>query len=159
MDNLAPQAARAAAVAHRVAFVAADTAEARDASARLTARYGEVPPSEASLIVALGGDGLMLETLHRYMDRGLPIFGMNCGSVGFLLNDYREDGLVERLGRAQAVALHPLRMVARTVGGETIEALAIHEISPLRDTRHAAKLRIPNARGQRLDGRVCGGPL
>src|SRR3546814_2371546 len=159
MDNLAPQAARAAAVAHRVAFVAADTAEARDASARLTARYGEVPPSEASLIVALGGDGLMLETLHRYMDRGLPIFGMNCGSVGFRLNDYREDGLVGRRVRAQAVALHPLRMVARTVGGETIEALAINEISLLRETRQAAKLRISIDGVQRLDELVCDGCL
>src|SRR3546814_13781364 len=111
MDNLAPQAARAAAVAHRVAFVAADTAEARDASARLTARYGEVPPSEASLIVALGGDGLMLETLHRYMDRGLQNFGMNCGSVGLLLNDYHQAGMVDPLGRPQPVAPPPFKTV------------------------------------------------
>ncbi|HET8728311.1 MAG TPA: NAD kinase, partial [Alphaproteobacteria bacterium] len=159
MDHHSPKAAQAAVAAQRIAFVAAETDEAQAASVRLVKRYGEVAPEEASLIVALGGDGLMLETLHRFMDRDVPIFGMNCGSVGFLLNDYREDGLVERLGRAQTVALHPLRMIARTVGGRAVEALAINEVSLLRETRQAAKLSIAVDGVERLEELVCDGAI
>jgi NAD+ kinase len=159
-DHQSPPAQAAAqAAAHRVAFVAADTEEARDARARLVARYGDLPADEASLVVALGGDGLMLETLHRFMSRDVPIFGMNCGSVGFLLNEYREDGLVERLGRAQSVDLHPLRMIAHTMEGDIVEALAINEVSLLRETRQAAKLRITIDSVVRLDELICDGVL
>src|SRR3546814_6614054 len=85
------------------ALVASDTPEAREAKARLEARYGTASLDEATVIVALGGDGLMLETLHRFIDRGLPIYGMNCGTVGFMMNQYGEDGLPERVALAQQV--------------------------------------------------------
>src|SRR5690554_5333697 len=92
----------------KIAFVASEVAEARDALARLTDRYGTVEPSEADAIVALGGDGLMLATLHRFMNDRIPIYGMNRGSVGFLMNEYREDGLLDRLAAAEVTRVHPL---------------------------------------------------
>ena len=97
----------------KLAFVASPTPEAKDAAAALGARYGHAPPEEADVVVALGGDGLMLQTLHRFMGTGKPIYGMNKGSVGFLMNEFREDGLVERLEAAQRSIVHPLLMVAR----------------------------------------------
>ena len=141
------------------ALVAAETDEARAAAARLSADYKTVPPEEAEAIVALGGDGLMLETLHRFIDRGTPIYGMNCGSVGFLMNEYREDGLPERLAQAESVALHPLRMAAETVNGQRLDALAINEVSLLREERQAAKLRIAVDGVVRLEELVCDGAL
>lgn len=143
----------------RIGFVAAETAEADAARARLVARYGQVDPAAADVVVALGGDGLMLETLHGFLAQGTPIFGMNCGSVGFLLNEYRDDGLRERLARAEAVTLHPLRMVARTMDGSVDQALAINEVSLLRQTRQAAKLRILVDGVVRLDELICDGAL
>ncbi|MGP1394764.1 MAG: NAD kinase [Inquilinaceae bacterium] len=143
----------------KIGFVAAETAEARSARARLVERYGEAPLEDADRIVALGGDGLMLETLHRALDRSTPIFGMNCGSVGFLLNDYREDDLPSRLYRAQAVTLHPLRMTATCVDGAVTEALAINEVSLLRETRQAAKLKISIDGVVRLPELICDGAL
>ena len=141
------------------ALVAAETDEARAAEARLAADYQTVPPEEAQAIVALGGDGLMLETLHRFIDRGTPIYGMNCGSVGFLMNEYREDGLPERLAQAESVALHPLRMAAQTVAGQRLDALAINEVSLLREERQAAKLRLSVDGVVRLEELVCDGAL
>ncbi len=141
------------------ALVAAETDEARAAAARLSAEYRTVPPEEAEAIVALGGDGLMLETLHRFIDRGTPIYGMNCGSVGFLMNEYREDGLPERLAQAEAVALHPLRMAAQTVDGQRLDALAINEVSLLREERQAAKLRLSVDGVVRLEELICDGVL
>ena len=137
----------------RIAFVAGTSEPARKAQQRLERRYGAAAPERAEVIVALGGDGLMLETLHRYIDLGVPIYGMNRGTVGFLMNLYRENGLAPRLAAAQEVRLHPLRMRARTVSGEVHEADAINEVSLLRETRLAAKLRI------RIDGRVRIGEL
>ena len=99
-----------------IAFIASDAEEARQARQRLEARYGGVPPEEADAIVALGGDGFMLRTLHRFMNGGKPIYGMNCGSVGFLMNAYAEEDLPGRLRRAEAVNLHPLRMTATEIG-------------------------------------------
>ena len=96
--------------AQRIAFLAAQTEAAQTARARLVARYGDTDADEATVVVALGGDGFMLETLHRFLGRGIAVYGMNRGSVGFLLNDYVEDDLPERLAQAQAAALHPLRM-------------------------------------------------
>ncbi|MEQ8967741.1 MAG: NAD kinase [Azospirillaceae bacterium] len=142
-----------------IGFVAADTPEAGTAHAALVKRYGGVDPDAADVVVALGGDGLMLECLHRFMDRDVPIFGMNCGSVGFLLNRYREDGLVERLHGSQTVMLHPLRMRADTVDGEHVEALAINEVSLLRETRQTAKLRIQVDSIVRLSELICDGVL
>ena len=141
------------------ALVAADTPEARSAAARLAGHYETVPPEQAEVVVALGGDGLMLETLHGFIDRGTPIYGMNCGSVGFLMNEYYEDGLPERLARAEAVSLHPLRMEAETVADARVEALAINEVSLLREERQAAKLRISIDGVVRLEELICDGAL
>ena len=99
---------------------------ATDALNRLVARYGDCPMAHASVAVALGGDGSMLDTIHRVLERRIPVYGMNCGSVGFLMNTFSEDDLPERLTRAQAAVLHPLRMRAVTRIGEASEALAFN---------------------------------
>lgn len=142
-----------------MAFVAADTAPAREARERLEARYETVAPEEADVIVALGGDGFMLETLHQHLERRIPIFGMHRGSVGFLMNDYGEDGLEQRISSAQPVTLHPLRMNAVCIDGSRSEALAINEVSLLREKRLAAKLRISVDGIVRLDELICDGVL
>ncbi len=113
-----------------------------EAYEELTKRYTSVPFEQAEVIVALGGDGFLLETLHRTLATGQPVFGMNRGSVGFMLNDYWPTALVERLGEAHEVTLTPLRMVAETQSGDRITGLAINEVSLLRETRQSAKLRI-----------------
>ena len=141
------------------AFVASDTEEAHAAIGRLRARYPTVAPERADIIVALGGDGFVLETLHRYLARGVPIYGMNCGSVGFLMNLYDEDDLPRRLKRAEKVTLHPLAMTAHQANGETVEALAINEVSLLRQGRQAAKLRLAVDGVVRLEELICDGVL
>jgi NAD+ kinase len=142
-----------------VAFVAADTEPAQEALLRLTARYGQVDPQTADIIVALGGDGFMLETLHRFIDRQVPIYGMHRGTVGFIMNTYDEDNLPERLVKALPTTLHPLCMQALTVRGETHRALAINEASLLRETRQMAKLRISVDGIVRLPELFCDGAL
>jgi NAD+ kinase len=142
-----------------VAFVAADTNEARNAQVRLAHRYGNTPLDRAEVVVALGGDGFLLETLHRTLSRPIPVYGMNRGSVGFLLNEFGEDGLIDRVARAQKVTLHPLRMCATRVDGERVEGLAINEVSLLRETRQAAKLRITVDGVVRLPELICDGCL
>ena len=126
----------------RIAFLDSGTPEAREARARLAARYGDAPVEDANVIVALGGDGLMLQTLHAFMGARKPIYGMNRGSVGFLMNEYQEDGLPERLAAAWASTIHPLAMTATDVHGDTFAARAINEVSMLRQSYQAAKLRI-----------------
>jgi NAD+ kinase len=116
--------------------------EAQAGLAALQARYAHVPPEEADVIVALGGDGFMLETLHAGIERSAPIYGMNLGTVGFLLNTYRENGLLERLAEAVPVPLHPLRMRARRRGGKVEDGLGINEVSLFRETRQAAHLAL-----------------
>jgi NAD+ kinase len=143
----------------RVAFLAADNEEARRAHARLEERYAHVPSEEADIVVALGGDGMMLETLHRFIGRGIPIFGMNRGTVGFLMNQYDEEGLPARLAAAQQVELHPLAMTARTISGETVRAIAINEVSLLRETRQTAKIAIHVDGVIRLPLLICDGIL
>ncbi len=142
-----------------VAFVAAGHDEAQEAAQRLQASYGNAPPEEADLIVALGGDGFMLKALHRYMDRQVPIFGMNRGSVGFLMNSYEEKGLIERLQKAEPIELNPLRMTAHDIAGQAHESLAINEVSLLRETRLAAKLRIEVDGVVRMREMICDGVL
>lgn len=142
-----------------VAFVAAGNEAAQRALKHLTHRYGAVSPEIADVIVALGGDGFMLETLHRHIERHVPIYGMNRGTVGFLLNVYSEDALLERLERAECVRLYPLAMKALTVDGTTHEALAINEVSLLRETRQAAKIRIRVDGKVRLEELICDGVL
>ena len=143
----------------KIAFVSADGTSAQDAMDRLRHRYDQVPASEADVIVALGGDGFMLETLHRYMGRQVPIYGMNRGTVGFLMNEFREQDLMERIQSAQTVSIHPLHMEAQTIAGESIAALAINEVSLLRETRQAAKLKIVVDGVERLDCLICDGAL
>jgi NAD+ kinase len=125
-----------------VAFVASDAPAAQDALAELKALYGETPVDTADIVVALGGDGFMLETLHDCLQRGVPIYGMHRGSVGFLMNSYEAKGLRERLARALPVRIHPLEMSARDVRGAAHTGLAFNEVSLLRETRQTAKIRI-----------------
>ncbi len=147
----------------RLRFVAASTPQASEALARLEQRYGNRDTDHADAVVALGGDGFLLETLHGTLNQAnphpLPVFGMNMGSVGFLLNNFGEDDLPSRVGRSQAVTLHPLRMVAVQTDGTRVEALAINEVSLLRETRQAAKLRILINGVERLSELVCDGVL
>ncbi len=143
----------------RIAFVAAATLLAAESCARLVARYGAVPIDEAQVIVALGGDGFLLETLHANMGRPLPVFGMNCGSVGFLMNAHSEEDLTERLALAQAAVLHPLRMHAVTAAGVVEEAVALNEVSLLRQGRQAAKIRISVDGRVRVPELICDGVL
>jgi len=143
----------------KVAFVAARSVDAREAARRLRERYDEVSPAKADVIVALGGDGFMLLTLHRFMGRDVPIFGMNRGTVGFLMNGWRENGLYQRLERAQRVVLNPLLMAARTAGGEVVQAHAINEVSLLRQTRQTAKIAISIDGQKRLEELACDGVM
>jgi NAD+ kinase len=143
----------------KIAFVASDGPEAREALARLSERYGNVRSKEADAIVALGGDGLMLQTLHRHMNDHIPIYGMNRGSVGFLMNEYHEDGLIERLAAAEVSTVHPLSLVAYDLAGRPHNALAINEVSLFRETFQAAKLRISVDGTVRMEELVCDGVL
>jgi NAD+ kinase len=126
----------------RIAAVAAETEPAQAALGELRRLYPCVEPERAEVIVPLGGDGFMLEILHRFLPRGVPIYGMHRGSVGFLMNAYRPAGLYERLAAAQPVVLHPLKMTARDEHGGHHRALAFNEVSLLRESRQAAKLRV-----------------
>jgi NAD+ kinase len=143
----------------KVAIVAARGPRAQRALASLVERYGQDRLEDADIIVALGGDGFMLETLHRVIETGTPVYGMHRGTVGFLMNDYREKGLKERLQRAESVTLHPLRMSATTVDGNTEDQLAINEVSLLREQRQAAKIRIEVDGVMRIEELVCDGIL
>ena len=143
--------------AERIAFLAAD--HAREAARTLALRYGGHPVEESDVIVALGGDGFMLDTLHRYMQLGVPIFGMNRGTVGFLMNAFHEDRLAERLRHATPTVLSPLRMKAVRVGGAVVELLAINEVSLHRQTGQASKVRVSIDGRVRMDELICDGIL
>ncbi len=143
----------------RIGFRAADTEEAQAALAELLARYGDAEDDEADVLVALGGDGFMLETLHATMERPVPIYGMNLGTVGFLLNEFRSDGLRERLAEAVAVGLHPLRMRAEAQDGSVLDGIAINEVSLFRETRQAARIRIAIDGVMRMEELVCDGVM
>lgn len=143
----------------RLTFVASNRPEAQDSRDVLAARYGDAGLDDAQVIVALGGDGFMLETVHDLMHAGKPIYGMNRGSVGFLMNEYAEDDLFERINAAEHAEIHPLRMKAIDVDGRTHEALAFNEVSLLRTTRQAAKLRISVDGKVRLSELICDGAL
>ena len=143
----------------RLAFAASDRPEAQEAREALIARYGQASGDEAQVIVALGGDGFMLETLHENLKSGRPIYGMNRGSVGFLMNEYSEDALLERINAAERAVIHPLSMAAIDAAGRRLEALAINEVSLLRQTRQTAKLRISIDGKVRLGELSCDGAL
>jgi NAD+ kinase len=142
-----------------VAFLAADTEVAQAALTPLQRRYGQHDPDSCTTIVALGGDGFMLETLHRFMGRPVSIYGMNRGAVGFLMNHYEENDLERRLARAHPVTLNPLEMVARTVDNETVRAHAINEVALLRETRQAAKVAIAVDGVVRMPELICDGVM
>jgi len=144
---------------HKPAFVANDTAVARRSADALQARYGQVEPEQADVIVALGGDGFMLETLHAVMHRDIPVYGMNRGSVGFLMNEYDADSLHDRLEHSVESRIHPLRMRAKDKHGAQHEALAINEVSLLRETRQAAKISILVDGSIRMPELICDGVL
>jgi len=143
----------------RIAFVASEAEPAQQALQELRGRYGTIAPQEASVIVPLGGDGFMLETLHRFVTQGVPIFGMHRGSVGFLMNSYRVENLVERITTAQPVELHPLEMSAADEDGRYRRGIAFNEVSLLRESRQAAKLRISVDDIVRLDELMADGIL
>jgi len=142
-----------------LAFVSSDAPDARSALQELTARYGQSPIEKAAVVVALGGDGFLLQTLREAMGSERKVFGMNRGTVGFLMNEFRLDGLVERIEGAISETIRPLEMVADTAAGERCRALAINEVSLFRQSYQAAKLRISIDGQVRLDELVCDGAL
>jgi NAD+ kinase len=146
-------------MAPRLAFLAADRPEAIAARDALAQRYGASPENEADVVVALGGDGFMLETLHRNLPSQRPVYGMNRGSVGFLMNTYDEAGLLERIAAAEKAVIHPLTMHARDAAGVRHEAIAINEVSLLRQTYQSAKLRILIDDKVRMAELTCDGAL
>jgi NAD+ kinase len=143
----------------RIAFVASDAEAAQQALHELRRRYGIVDPADAEIVVPLGGDGFMLESLHRFVGAGVSIFGMHRGSVGFLMNPYELEGLPERLATAQPVILFPLEMITYDEQGATETAIAFNEVSLLRETRQGAKLRISVDGVMRLDELMADGIL
>lgn len=143
----------------KIAFVASEVPPAQEALRELSALYGNANPEEADIIVPLGGDGFMLETLHRYIERKVPVYGMHRGSVGFLMNNFNANNLNERLAAAEAVTLRLLHMTAYTLDGMPHKARAINEVSLLRESRQAAKIRIRVDEVIRLDELVCDGVL
>ncbi len=143
----------------RLAFVASARPEAQEARERLAARYGDVAPGEAQVVVALGGDGFMLETLHAQLKGQPPVYGMNRGSIGFLMNEFSEEGLLERIGAAERTIIHPLVMVAIDRNRKQHRVLAINEVSLLRQTSQTAKLRISIDGKVRMTELVCDGAL
>ncbi|MEM9271231.1 MAG: NAD kinase, partial [Pseudomonadota bacterium] len=145
--------------AQQIHFTASHGAEAQDAQTLLTQRYGQCSVDQAEVIVALGGDGFMLSTLHKNVAHGRPVYGMNRGTVGFLMNGYQEDHLLERLADAEVATINPLRMRACGADGQVSEALAINEVSLLRKGAQAAKLKISVDGRVRMDELVCDGAL
>ncbi|WP_298565318.1 NAD kinase [uncultured Aliiroseovarius sp.] len=146
-------------MSQKIAFVASDAPIAQDAQAELTARYDNVACDKADVIVALGGDGFMLQTLHDTQELLAPVYGMNCGTVGFLMNEYSPDNLIERLIEAEEEVINPLAMRAENADGEVHHALAINEVSLLRAGPQAATLQISVDGRVRLDELVCDGAL
>jgi NAD+ kinase len=142
---------------HRIAFVAAPNDEAQAALAALKSRYGEVAIEQANVIVALGGDGFMLRTLHRHIARGLPVYGMKVGTIGFLMNHHHTDDLPQRLARAQETQLRPLATEVVNETGSTVNALAFNEVSLLRQTKQIAHLRVSLNGSVKIEELMCDG--
>ena len=144
---------------HFIAFLAGNHPTAQAALPEFTKRYANVAPDKASVIVALGGDGFILETLHRYMNSGIPIYGMNRGTVGFLMNRFDLENLEQRLAKAIPIRLRPLKMTTTTLSGEQHTALAINEVSLLRETRQTARLEVSVNGKVRVPDLACDGIL
>ncbi len=143
----------------RIAFVSSDAELATDALKELTSRYGNAPVDDCDVIVALGGDGFVLRCLHDYMDTNTPIYGINRGTVGFLMNAYDADDLPARIADAQEEILHPLSMRATSTNGDVVEALAFNEVALLRSSRQSANLRILVNGQVHLEELICDGVL
>jgi NAD+ kinase len=143
----------------RIAFVASPNPEAHEARAKLSARYGNVPPQDAEVVVALGGDGFMLQTLPEFMKSGTPIYGMHRGTIGFLMNDFSEDELHARLAAAEMTLIHPLLMRARTADNEVHEHYAFNEVSLFRQAYQAARMRVSIDGKERLPELIADGVL
>ncbi|MEL1264609.1 NAD kinase [Pseudoxanthomonas putridarboris] len=143
----------------RISFLASPTDEAQQALAALTAEHGACAPADADVLCALGGDGFMLQTLHRHGALGKPVFGMKLGTVGFLMNHYRPEDLLDRIAAAEPAKLRPLEMLALTESGASIGSLAYNEVSLLRQTRQAAHIQIDLNGETRLDELICDGVL
>jgi len=143
----------------RLAFEGSKVPEAQEALKTLRHRYGEHSVADCDVIVALGGDGFMLQTLHRHRTHAKPVYGMKAGTVGFLMNQHRPEDLIERINRAQPAVLRPLEMTAHAESGNTTEAVAYNEVSLLRQTKQAAKIRVSLNGEVRLDELVCDGVL
>ncbi len=142
-----------------LSFLASDAPGPREAAATLAALYGQTDPAEADVIVALGGDGFMLQTLRDAMTTGKRVYGMNRGTVGFLMNEYSEDGLLQRIAEADEETIRPLEMIATDINGETTRALAINEVSLFRQSYQAAKFSIFVDERLRLEDLICDGVM
>lgn len=143
----------------KLSFVSSGTPDAESALAALRDRYGDAGLDHADAVVALGGDGLMLQTLHKVMTRQVPVYGMNFGSVGFLMNDFRPDDLPERVARAKPTAIYPLAMEVTDAAGQHHSALALNEVSLFRATYQAVKLEIVVDGRSQLEELICDGIL
>ena len=143
----------------KIAFLASRSPDAQKALKRLATKYPSVTPAKADIIVALGGDGFMLQTQLRFMSSSKPVYGMNKGSIGFLMNAYRETGLYKRLEAATSVTIHPLQMIAKDAKGKVHRAQAFNEVSLFRQSAQAAKLEISIDGKERMDALVCDGVL
>ncbi len=146
-------------MADRIHFAASEADVAQAGLARLADRYGQADADDADVIVALGGDGFMLQTLHQNERRDIRVYGMNCGTIGFMMNEYAEGGLPARLDAAEEAVLNPLSMRAERADGSVSEALAINEVALLRAGPQAAKLRIVVDGRVRMEELVCDGAL
>ena len=143
----------------KIAFVSSNTEKAEFAAKKLRKKYGNVEIENADIVVALGGDGLMLETLHKTMKLDIAVFGMNCGSIGFLMNDFHDNGLIERLNLARPKDIYPLTMSVIDINNKHHKALALNEVSLFRTTYQAAKIKIVIDGKTRIDELICDGVL
>lgn len=143
----------------KLSFLSSGTPDADYARDKLISIYGDSDPHEADAIVALGGDGFMLQTQHDFMSTGKPIYGMNKGTVGFLMNEYKPDNLRQRIGAALQSKIRPLVMTVTDENGDTSTAMAINEVSLLRQSYQAASLSITTDGKRRLEALVCDGVM
>lgn len=141
----------------KLAFLSSDTPEAETAFNRLSEKYGNHPVEDADCVVALGGDGFLLRVFHDILNRNIPVYGMNCGSLGFLLNEYNSEDLLQRINNSQAVRIGALKMKTVAHDGSKDEALAFNEVSLYRETRQTAKIRVVVDDIIRMPELVCDG--
>ncbi len=144
---------------NNIAFVANNSPDAQAALKALSARHENVPVEQSDVIVALGGDGFMLQTQHEFMNSNIPVYGMNKGTIGFLMNDFREDGLMQRLESAIMNKIHPLKMLVEDSEGREHRAMAFNEVSTFRQSHQAAKIRISIDDKVRMEALVCDGVM